>query len=77
MKPLTIPQEEILRAVIASEVFGIQGPDMSQLIHFVQRSNTVEGKFKDNEIRRTILDLEDLGLVEVRDNHVYYTGARI
>ena len=77
MKPLTTPQEEILRAIIASEVFGIQGPDMSQLIRFVQRSNTVEGNFKDNEIRRTILDLEDLGLVEVRDNHVYYTGARI
>ena len=77
MKPLTMPQEEILRAIIASEVFGIQGPDMSQLIRFVQRSNTVEGNFKDNEIRRTILDLEDLGLVEVRDNHVYYTGARI
>ena len=77
MKPLTMPQEEILRAIIASEVFGIQGPDMSQLIRFVQRSNTVEGNFKDNEIRRTILDLEDLGLVEVRDNHVFYTGARI
>ena len=77
MKPLTMPQEEILRAIISSEVFGIQGPDMSQLIRFVQRSNTVEGNFKDNEIRRTILDLEDLGLVEVRDNHVYYTGARI
>jgi len=77
MKPLTTPQEEILRAIIASEVFGIQGPNMSQLIRFVQRSNTVEGNFKDNEIRRTILDLEDLGLVEVRDNHVYYTGARI
>ena len=76
MKPLTPRQEEILKAIIASEVFGIQGPDMSQLIHFVQHVDTFDCDYKDNDIRRAVLDLEDLGLVEVRDNHVYYTGAK-
>lgn len=77
MKPLTPRQEEILRAIIASEVFGIQGPDMSQLIHFVQHVDTFDCDYKDNDIRRAVLDLEDLGLVRVENNHVYYTGAKI